>query len=202
MAHQEDSSPSIPQPQISKNNESKPTCISEMNQQANIPSAPRNIRSFATVCSQMPAIHQTQQPVYRIRPEGPEIQVQSCPNQCQPGLMAATHLARIDRVGMGHQGPSFFGFGCTIVVETPNSSVQTLHGNTLVHLFTPPFLPYVNAPTPLLEGRAERARIKVFRPPYELPNFPRTTPFKRPPQSFRLHQGITAVNSPAQSRVL
>ena len=95
-AHQKDSSPSIPQPQIPKNNESKPTCIPEMNQQANIPSAPQNIQSFAAVCGPMPAIHQTQQPVYRIRPEGPEIQVQSCPNQCQPGLMAATHLARID----------------------------------------------------------------------------------------------------------
>ena len=103
---------------------------------------------------------------------------------------------------MGHQGPSFFGFGCTIVVETPNGSVQTLHGNTLVHLFTPPFPPYVNAPPPPLEGRAERARIKVFRPLYELPNFPRTTPFERPPQSFQLHQEIPVVDSPAQSRVL
>ena len=110
--------------------------------------------------------------------------------------MAATHLTQVDRVDKAHQGLSFFGYGRSIIVETPNSTVQTLHGNTLVHLFTPPFLPYANTPQPPLEGRTERARIEVFHTPYELPDAPRTAPLERPQQSFWLHQEIPE-NGPA-----
>ena len=116
--------------------------------------------------------------------------------------MAATHLTRVDRVDKAHQGLSFFRYGCSIVVETPNGTMQTLHGNTLVHLFTPPFPPYANTPQPPLEGRTERAWIEVFCTSYELPDAPRTAPLERPQQSFRLHQEIPENGPAAESRVL
>ena len=80
--------------------------------------------------------------------------------------------------------------------------MQTLHGNTLVHLFTPPFPPYANTPRPPLEERTERAQIEVFHTPYELPDAPRTAPLEQPQQSFRLHQEIPENGPTAESQVL
>ena len=64
---------------------------------------------------------------------------------------------------MAHHGPSFFGYGGTLVLEEAGGAVRTYHGNMLLHLYTQPFPDFANVPPPPSQRRTEAARIELFR---------------------------------------